>query len=139
MLQRIILAASLVSLAVGCGGNANLGAVRGKVTLDGQPLERAFVVFAPTSGGTTSYGRTDGQGNYEMMFSDTEAGAWLGENVVRISTADVGTGDTPGSKERVPLVYNRDSTLKVTVASTANEFNFDLKTSAGAVQTTIIE
>lgn len=89
--------------------------------------------------GTTSYGRTSTTGEYEMMFSDTEAGAWLGENAVRITTEDVGTGDSPASKERVPSVYNARTTLKAMVEKKANVFDFELKSSAGKVKQAIVE
>src|SRR4051794_6103949 len=106
----LLLAASLLSIA-GCNGRGDLAAVRGKVMLDGEPLGNAFVVFAPTDHGTTSYGRTDGNGRYEMMFTDTEKGAWIGNNSVRISTGDLGNGGGAGPKERVPVVYNEATTL----------------------------
>src|SRR6476660_1073784 len=86
---------SMIALAIGwigCGSRGDLASVRGKVTLDGQPLPDAFVVYAPTINGTTSYGRTDARGNYEMMFTDYQKGAWIGENSVRISTGDLGSG-----------------------------------------------
>jgi hypothetical protein len=129
----------LLSISLGCGGIDDLASVRGKVTLDGQPLEGAMVVFAPTSAGSTSYGRTDANGEYEMMFSDDDKGAWLGENVVRISTEDVGSGDSPAKKEVVPAVYNQRSTLKATVEKKANTFDFDLKSDAGKVVQTLTE
>src|SRR6266550_918944 len=69
----------------GCSKRGDLASVQGKITLDGQALANAFVVFAPTTHGTTSYGRTDASGNYEMMYTDNEKGAWIGNNSVRIS------------------------------------------------------
>jgi len=120
-------------LSSGCGGRADLASVRGKVTLDGQPLADAFVVYAPVAKGTTSYGRTDSSGRYEMMFSDREAGAWIGENLVRINTGDVSSGDRTGPKERVPAVYNQQTTLKAEVKPGANTFDFELKSSAGKI------
>src|SRR2546421_7036927 len=111
---------------IGCGSRGDLASVRGKVTLDGQPLPDAFVVFAPTKKGTTSYGRTDAGGNYEMMFTDYQKGAWLGENSVRISTGDLGSGGGPGPKERVPIVYNEASTLTAEVKPGTNNLNFEL-------------
>ena len=107
--------------------------MRGKVTLDGQPLAEAFVVFSPTAHGTTSYGKTDAGGNYEMMFTDQEKGAWIGENLVRINTGDVGPGGV-WSKESVPAAYNKNTTLKVDVKPRANVFDFDLKSSAGKIE-----
>jgi hypothetical protein len=122
-----------VALA-GCGAKSDLAAVHGKVTLDGQPLANAFVVFSPTAHGTTSYGRTDASGSYEMMFTDNEKGAWIGENLVRISTADLDRGGGAGPKERVPIVYNQETTLKAEVQRGGNTFNFDLKSSAGRIK-----
>lgn len=130
---------SCVVLIAGCEGNSELASVTGKVTLDGKPLADAFVVFTPTSAGTTSYGRTNSEGEYEMMFSDNEKGAWVGENIVRISTGDVGTGSSSASKERLPAVYNVNSTLRQIVEKKANRFDFDLKSNAGKIRDTIAE
>jgi hypothetical protein len=116
-----------------------LASVTGKVTLDDKPLADAFVVFSPTSAGTTSYGRTDSSGEYVMMFSDREKGAWLGENIVRISTGDVGSGGAGGKKEIIPSVYNVGSTLRRTVEKKSNRFDFELKSSAGKIKQTITE
>ena len=124
----------LVACCAGCGSRSELAAVRGKVTLDGQPLADAFVVYAPTKSGTTSYGRTDSGGNYEMMFTDSQKGAWIGENSVRISTGDLGRGGGAGPKERVPVVYNETSTLKAEVKPGSNTFNFELYSNAGRIK-----
>src|SRR5437762_14367251 len=115
----------------GCGSRGDLASVRGKVTLDGQPLADAFVIFAPTTHGTTSYGRTDAGGNYEMMFTDNEKGAWIGENLVRISTGDLGRGGGPGPTERVPVVYNEATMQTADAERGSNAFNFDLRSTAG--------
>lgn len=126
--------ALMLTCLTGCGGNENLAYVTGKITLDGKPLPNAFVVFAPTAGGTTSYGRSDAEGNYEMVFSDAEKGAWIGENRVEISTGDVdASGDGGGAKEKVPAVYNRNTSLKVDVVAGNNTHNFDLKSDAGRI------
>jgi len=125
---------TLMMALLGCSARSDLGSVRGKVTLDGQPLPSAFVVFSPTTHGTTSYGRTDVGGNYEMMFTDNLKGAWIGENLVRISTADLDRGGGAGPKERVPLVYNQETTLKRDVKQGGNTFDFDLKSSAGRIK-----
>ncbi|MBI3469637.1 MAG: carboxypeptidase regulatory-like domain-containing protein [Planctomycetes bacterium] len=132
-LPRPFVVLILAVLSGGCSENDNLAEVRGHVTLDGQPLADAFVVLSPTTAGTTSYGRTDEAGNYEMMFSESERGAWIGENLVRINTGDVGAGGGPGKPERVPAVYNRNTTLKVDVQPAENTLNFDLKSNAGRI------
>jgi hypothetical protein len=125
----------LALISAGCGGRSDLGLVTGTVTLDGKPLPNAFLVFAPTGGGTSSRGKTDASGHYEMMFTDSEKGAWIGENIVRINTGDVGGGDQPGPKEVVPVAYNRNSTLKVEVKPGPNNFDFPLKSNAGRILT----
>jgi hypothetical protein len=128
-----------MTLSFGCGGNTELASVTGKITLDDKPLADAFVVFSPTSAGTTSYGRTSSTGEYEMMFSDREKGAWVGENIVRITTGDVGTGSSGAKKEILPSIYNANSTLRQTVEKKANRFDFELKSNAGKVKQTIVE
>jgi len=128
-----LLLLALASL-LGCGSRSELASVRGKVLLDGQPLPDAYVVFSPISHETTSYGRTDANGSYEMMFTDNEKGAWIGENLVRISTADLGRGGGPGPKERVPVVYNQETTLKADVKRGGNSFDFNLKSNAGRIK-----
>ena len=120
-------------LATTSCGPSNLAEVRGKITLDGNPLANAFVVFAPTQSGTTSYGKTDTAGEYRMTFTDRQSGAWLGENLVRVSTGDLGSDGRPAPKELVPVVYNKQTTLKVEVKPGQNAFNFDLKSTAGKV------
>ena len=134
-LQRTALVCALVLLiAAGCGRESeNLASVTGTITLDGEPLADALVVFAPTSGGTTAYGRTDESGRYEMMFSDVQKGAWLGENRVQISTGDVGAAGGPGKPERVPVTYNRQSGLLVEVVPGENDFDFQLESDAGPI------
>ena len=124
----------LLTSALGCGGNDNLARVTGTVKLDGQPLPNAFVIFSPVSGGTTSYGRTDQAGQYEMMFNDDEKGAWIGANRVQISTGDVSArGEGSGAREKVPASYNQRSTLKVEVSSGSNVHDFELKSDAGRI------
>ena len=123
----------LLMAIAGCAKNENLSEVTGLVTLDGKPLVDAMIVFSPTVAGTTSYGRTDSEGKYRMQFRDDEYGAWVGENVVRITTFDLGTGDHSGKKEQVPSIYNSKSATKVTVAAGTNTHNFELKSDAGRI------
>src|SRR5207244_12600671 len=117
----------------------HLARVPGRGSLDGQPLPEPFVVVSPIAHGTTSYGKTDSSGNYEMMFTDRDKGAWIGENLVRISTGDLGRGGGPGPKERVPIAYNQETKLKADVKPGSNTFNFDLESSAGRVKAAPIE
>ncbi len=117
------------------GCSSDYVTVTGTVTLDGEPLENAFVEFTPQfEGGSMSYGRTDADGHYDMMFSLNQKGAMPGDNLVRITTADVGDVGQANSPERVPARYNRNSELRVDVAQgRANTFDFELTTEDGTV------
>lgn len=135
-LSRVLLYSVILAIAVGfsgCGGNSNLFLATGTVTLDGKPVEKAFVTFIPMGSGTTSYGKTDANGYYEMQFTDREAGAWKGQNRVEIRTGDVGTRGEPAPRERIPAAYNNASTLVAEVKSGKNSFDFDLKSDASKV------
>jgi len=113
----------------GCGGDSDLADVRGVVTLDGQPLPKAFVSFTPQgSGGTVTFGKTAEDGSYRMFFTDDEPGAYIGSNLVSISTGDVTV------KEVVPTAYNSQSELLADVVAGKNEFNYDLKSDASSVK-----
>lgn len=135
----LLLAKASTFLLLGCRSNSDLASVRGKITLDGQALVDAFVVFAPTGQGTSSRGKTDSTGAYEMMFTDREKGAWIGENLVRIYTGDVGRDGGGGAKERVPTVYNQSTTLKVDVKPGSNTLDFELKSNAGKINAAPVE
>ena len=50
---RPALLLTIAALSSGCSKDENLAEVSGHVTLDGQPLADAFVVFSPTAAGTT--------------------------------------------------------------------------------------
>ena len=136
MFQRLFALLALSVLLAGCSGRSDLGQVSGKVTLDGEPLADARIEFSPTLQGSISNGRTDENGEYSLMFSRSVAGASLGENLVRISTHDVGFDPSKGEfsiPERVPAKYNRNSQLKVVVESGKNRHDFDLSSDEGRV------
>jgi hypothetical protein len=116
-----------------------MAAVNGRVTLDGQPLHNAFVEFVPAgSTGSTSSGRTNQAGEYDLMFSRDTAGAFLGPHRVRITTREV-TVDQQQREvwlpEKVPARYNAQSELTREVQPGTNRFDFDLK-SEGAAKST---
>lgn len=125
-----IVTALMFVTSFGCG-RSDMGTVTGTVTLDGKPLAEAFVEFVPTGGqGSTSSGRTDSSGEYELMFSRDVRGASLGPATVRITTRDVSTDDQGNEiwlPEKVPGRYNAKSELSVEVKPGSNRFDFDLK------------
>jgi hypothetical protein len=111
---------TLASVA-GCGGsNLTVAPVSGTVTLNGQPLPNAFIMFEPIeSGGTntpTSNGRTDDKGHYVLSIPVTnDKGAVLGKHTVRILAAKIDKAPDDDSiskvEEPVPAKYNAKSEL----------------------------
>ena len=117
-------------LVAGCRSENDLAKVKGKVTLNGQPLQGAIVEFRPTAAeGSPSAAQTDAKGRYELMYTFTTAGAMPGEHVVSIRTAET-CFDDEGNEiervERVPARYNSQTELTRTVEPGRNTFNFEL-------------
>ena len=106
----------------GCGKSGpQVAPVRGRVTLDGQPLPNTGVVFRVS--GQSSGGRTDENGNYELIYKRGLKGAPIGMNhVVILEDTQVTHGP-----QRVPARYNDKSDLEREVKAGDNEFDFDLK------------
>jgi hypothetical protein len=105
-----------------------LGLVSGVVTLDGAPVSDAELTFIPSSSVTggaqvsSSYGRTDSQGHYTLIYLEDVPGAVVGEHHVQIRAADM-TG-----RERLPKEYNARTTLKCEVKPGRNDdVDFQLK------------
>jgi len=142
---HILVIAALFSLT-GCGGDGTapeLGTVTGTVTLDGDPLPDATVLFQPETG-RPSVGITDSDGKYSLKYIEAE-GAKVGKHTVSITTRRGGgdVGDDPGAgvgdgteeaeapagkpvPELVPDKYNIRSELKVEVVAGSNTHDFKL-------------
>ena len=119
----------------GCGGDPNLGDVSGKITLNGEPLEGAYVTFTPTKSdgiGTSTYAKTAGDGTYRMMASDNKVGAYIGENLVRIKTGVLKRDGSGVTEEIVPSIYNSNSELRLEVKRGANPHDFQLESTASS-------
>ena len=134
----------MVTLVSGCGtgvqtdySKLGLVEVSGNVTLDGQPLSGATIMFeAPDS--TYSFGTTDSNGYYEMMLNSEKSGVIPGSKTVRIVTGAVGDMADEGEGEEdaeeaasssgaaVPPCYNEKSKIEIEV-ETSTTFDFDLK------------
>jgi hypothetical protein len=120
-----------VTFLSGCGGGrSDLGRVSGVVTLDGQPLPNATVVFQPDAAGPASYGLTDSQGLYTMMYDHSTRGAVIGTHTVSITTFQEGDPDAEppvsAAPEKLPAKYNRTSELREEVQVGNNEIDFAL-------------
>ncbi len=107
----------------------SLGRVSGKVLLDGNPVSGATVEFTPDEG-STSYGITNGKGDYTLQYLPYRPGAVTGHHTVRITTYDWRTTED-GQKvevlERVPVRYNKESTLTADVTSGSQTLNWELR------------
>jgi len=114
------------AVLAGCGGAPEdlppLGSVEGVVTLDGNPLAGASVLFTPVDAGALSSARTDEKGRYELYYGTAAKGATIGKHQVQISR--YGEGDD--TTDAVPLKYNAQTTLTAEVQSGKNTINFDL-------------
>ncbi|MCY2988433.1 MAG: carboxypeptidase regulatory-like domain-containing protein [Planctomycetota bacterium] len=114
--------------------------VSGQVSLDGQPLAQATIIFE-TEDRDFSIGQTDVSGRYRLSYNSEKSGVTPGRKTVRISTwpgafteAAAPTEETKGaagsSRELVPARYNTRSELTVVVASNTPTFSFDLRSVA---------
>jgi hypothetical protein len=134
-----LLAALLVAGCGGVGDTPKLAPVEGTVTLGGEPLRDALVSFTPTGEGAPSYGRTDDNGWYELIYSRTDKGAMLGEHRVEISTYVPGDGTDEEDSvayvaEKVPARYNVNTELKRAVETGGNVHDFELEAEGEIVE-----
>lgn len=126
-----LLAASTVLMgSIGCsdGQFADLGQVTGRVTMDGKPLPGVAVNFLPETG-RPAMGRTDDQGEYELVYIRDVRGAEAGEYQVQIVTPfEPKTIEESHQKrmEPIPARYNKRTTLTATVDQGDNTINFEL-------------
>jgi hypothetical protein len=120
----LVLVAILVFLVAGCGrgDRPELAPVEGAITLDGDPLAGATVVFTPVQG-KKSRAITDEKGHYELIYLRDIKGAIPGEHTVTINTA---TEHQP--EELLPARYNRQTELRAEVeAGEKNVIAFQLE------------
>jgi hypothetical protein len=159
-----VLVASFCSVILGvavtgCGGGAEdlpaLGEVTGKVTLNGQPLVGATVIFTPGSGPGSSTGVTNESGEYKLVFRQA-IGAVVGSHKVAISKLNAGdpslhdqaagtgpdapaaaaasgggghgqsAGATRDPAETIASKYNDATELTAEVKTGINTFDFEL-------------
>jgi hypothetical protein len=91
-----VLSAIVLWFVSGCGSTAP---VEGSVTLDGQPLGNATVVFRPTGGGPEAGGLTDADGKFNLTGAQAQ-GVVPGEYTVTVSKKEYPPGmKPPGPKE----------------------------------------
>ncbi len=114
----------LLAVLIGCSGGSQVAPVKGRVTLDGHPLENADVTFQPDGAQRPSIGRTDANGQYELAYKRGQPGAIVGEHTVRIYVSSELVPNPP----HIPAQYDTHSQLRRKVEpGQENVFNFDLR------------
>ena len=128
-------AAMLLLLAAGCGtayDGPPRGAVQGKISIAGEPLEYGAITFYPTEG---TQGPTAGaevkDGQYDLP---ERSGPVVGKNRIEITgskstgrTTRISTGqEIPEMIPVVPPEYNTESTLVKEIQSGQNTLDFEL-------------
>lgn len=110
-----------------------LGRVRGKVTMNGQPLPGVDIVFAPDKG-RPSVGTTDTSGRYDLSYINTTKGAKVGPHKVFIRPAEVSQDEVSGDGSKtaaprpvIPAKYNKRTELTAEVKAGSNTFDFALE------------
>jgi hypothetical protein len=122
----LLLALTCVA-ALGCGSELP-STVSGKVTLDGAPLTKGTVTFAPQGEGRIAYGEIDSSGNYTVRTLNDQ-GMQVGEYNVTI----IATGEAPASDIPPPLLTPakyanaQTSGFTASVKPGPNTFNFALE------------
>jgi hypothetical protein len=128
------LIAALVLTAAGCGrAPYQVAPVSGRVTLNGQPLAKAHVHFAPVgtrdhNPGPTSQGLTDAQGRFSLRLDNPpQPGAVVGRSRVFITAGGAATagpqpdGGGKRTRERLPARYHRETVLEFEVPAGGTE------------------
>jgi hypothetical protein len=111
-MRNCLLCLVCIGLLGGCGGDQGLAPVKGRVLLDGQPVERAAVMFEPESGGVPATGVTDSNGEFSLTTTGRGVGASLGKNGVSVSKQviaqpgrKVEEGEIVAMKSETPVKY----------------------------------
>ncbi|MDR2346095.1 MAG: carboxypeptidase-like regulatory domain-containing protein [Planctomycetaceae bacterium] len=157
-LLSIVIAVTMIILtSLGCSKNTISGLVpcEGIVTLNGQPLENASIIFAPAASNGRSAGGMTNENGYYNLRTNTSVGVLPGDYKVTViksipetekdvklidemrTAAEKNNGTIPDSYNDVVITYksltgkynnSQTSDLSVTITKQGNkQQNFDLK------------
>lgn len=112
---------ALLLSAIGCGASYELetAKVRGRVTLDGKPLQSGYVMVLPVRG-RMARGAIQEDGSFVLGSYDDDDGAQVGEHPVVVTPIPSDEGvSRPRTNQKIPRRYRRagSSGLRVTVES----------------------
>lgn len=133
--QPAVVALALLTLSLaGCGrgDGPEVAEVSGIITLDGDPLPWVNIQFVPESpGGSPSFGGTNLDGKYRLLFTQDKAGAMLGRHRVEISPRESRLNEDDEklpseSPLEIPKKYLQPGALTADVESGSNVINFEL-------------
>lgn len=127
-------------LLAGCGGSDGPPTFRvsGKVTLDGQPVNKGQITFKDAAGQTKSMAAEVQNGAYSFLCTAGQKKIEI-TSLRKVEGKQHKFGGNPGDpigpnnsadiyEEAIPAVYNTQTTLEQEVKSSgSNQFNFDLK------------
>jgi hypothetical protein len=144
-MPRLLLLALLLIPCLGCGSGFKTVPVSGQVTLDGQAVADAGVLFVPVEKGPTARAVTDSQGRYKLKTNELN-GAAPGKYQVAVmkeSASGVGVGadgleTAPGVKSTVkrqlPATYADPNTspLEIIIEAERSDANLKLSSKAAA-------
>ncbi|QDT66993.1 peptidase associated/transthyretin-like domain-containing protein [Calycomorphotria hydatis] len=103
--------------------------VSGTVTLDGEPLPYATLMFQPSSG-RPSVGVTDQSGNYSLAYNSDYQGAKVGPHTIKITTFqefdDPDNPEKPARPELLPAKYHTETELTAEINQGKNTVDFEL-------------
>lgn len=121
----------LLLISLGCGsGRSDLVEVTGKVTLDGQPVEKGKITFEATDGKGGVEGGSIESGKYSVMTTPGSKAVKINSPKVVGQKKTYGTADSPTeevTQEAIPKKYNRDTELTIDVSDSSLEHDFELK------------
>ena len=131
--QFSVLCSALAVAVVGCGGKSGppLGVVTGTITVNGEPAPGVMITFIPQGKGSPSYGGTNEDGVYRLMFNQNRSGAEIGAHTVIIESPEPETDDSgiridEAAVVSIPKKYRQPGVLTAEVDSGRNRLDFDL-------------
>jgi hypothetical protein len=128
------LAASLFLVAA-CGCGPATGTVSGKVTIDGQPLDKGIISFAAAEGTAQPATADITNGHYSATM---QAGKKFVQISAPISVGKIKVSDAPGAQpddkweERLPPKFNSESKLEFEVQRGVNAKDWETQSIRGA-------
>ncbi len=121
-----------VTLLSGCGSGQGFVPVKGRVLLDGKPVENAAVMFEPESGGVPATGVTNRNGEFSLSTTGHGVGAAIGKHGVSVSKQVVAQPNRKVEEgEIVPMKYE---TPEKYASPRTSGINFEVKAGMAAVE-----